>query len=71
MDRVNYESVAIQDLVNMNKSGELDIFPWYQRRSVWTSPQKAYLINTLFENKPVPSLYLRHFLDIEKEKSMK
>lgn len=71
MERVDYQPVVVQDIVNMHRSDELDIDPWYQRRSVWTRAQKAYLINTLFERKPVPSLYIRHYLDIESEKSIK
>lgn len=71
MERVDYERIVIQDLLNLNKSGELDLNPWYQRRSVWTPPQKAYLINTLFEQKPVPTCYIRHYLDVDKEKSIK
>jgi hypothetical protein len=71
MDRVEYEKLIVQDLLNLNKNEELNLNPWYQRRSVWLPPQKAYLINTLFEKKPIPSLYIRHSLDIEAEKSIK
>jgi len=71
MDRVDYESIVIQDLENFYKGETLDLAPWYQRRSVWTPPQKAYLINSLFEGKPIPTCYIRHYLDIENEKSIK
>jgi hypothetical protein len=71
MDRVNYESLIIQDIQGMAIRKELDLNPWYQRREVWTRPQKAYLINTIFEQKPVPTIYVRHSLDIEREKSIK
>jgi hypothetical protein len=71
MDRVDYESIIIQDLANFYKNEELKLDPWYQRRSVWTITQKAYLINTVFVKKPVPTIYIRHYLDIEKEKSIK
>lgn len=71
MDRVSYEKTTIQDLLNYYKAEELDLNPWYQRRAVWTDPQKGYLINTIFEQKPVPTLYIRHTLDIEKEKSIR
>ncbi len=71
MDRVEYEKLIIQDLINLNRNRELQLNPWYQRRSVWTPPQKAYLINTLFEQKPIPSLYIRHSLDIDAEKSIR
>ncbi|MBW3567499.1 MAG: DUF262 domain-containing protein, partial [Proteobacteria bacterium] len=71
MDRVDYESIVIQDLLNIYSNDELDIKPWYQRNPVWTTPQKAYLINTLFVHMPVPSLYIRHYLDVDSEKSVK
>jgi hypothetical protein len=71
MERVDYEKLVIHELLTSYDSKELNITPWYQRRSVWTRPQKAYLINTLFEGKPMPTLYIRHSLDIETEKSIK
>jgi len=71
MDRVEYQSIIIQDLVNLNKSSEIDLAPWYQRRSVWSNPQKSYLINTLLEQKPIPAVYIRHALDLEKSRSIK
>jgi hypothetical protein len=71
MERVDYESLIIQDLLNFHKDGSLNIDPWYQRRSVWSDPQKAYLINTIFEKKPVPSVYIRHQIDVDLEKSIK
>jgi len=71
MDRVDYESVVIQDLLNFHERDELNIRPWYQRRSVWRPPQKSYLINTVHEKKPVPSVYIRHTIDLEREKSIK
>ncbi len=71
MDRVDYQSLILQDLLNLNKSNELELSPWYQRRAIWTTAQKSYLINTLFEQKPIPAIYIRHSLDLEKAKSIK
>lgn len=71
MDRVDYQSLIIQDLLNDNRENKLNLSPWYQRRSVWTRPQKAYLVNTLFERKPIPALYIRHFIDMERSSSVK
>ncbi len=71
MDRVDYESVNIQELLESYDRGDLNITPWYQRRSVWTDPQKSYLINTLHESMPVPSIYIRHSIDIDKERSIR
>lgn len=71
MERVDYQSLVIQDIINLNKQEELNLNPWYQRRSVWTDGQKSYLINTLFERKPIPAIYIRHSLDFELGKSIK
>lgn len=71
MDRVDYQPLLIQDLVTWNKNGELDLAPWYQRRAVWTIAQKAYLVNTLFERKPVPTLYFRHAIDLDADKTVR
>lgn len=71
MDRVDYESVVIQDLLNFYEREELNIRPWYQRRSVWTAPQKSYLVNTIHERKPIPSVYIRHTIDLDREMSIK
>lgn len=71
MERVDYESLLISELLQDRKSEALDVSPWYQRRSVWNPAQKAYLLNTLFERKPIPSIYVRHVIDLENEKSVK
>ena len=71
MERVDYQSLVIQDVINLERMDELNLSPWYQRRSVWNDSQKSYLINTLFERKPIPTLYIRHSIDLEKQKSVK
>lgn len=71
MDRVNYESIVIKDLLDSYSREELDISPWYQRRSVWSTAHKAYLLNTIFEDMPIPTLYIRHKINIETEKTIK
>lgn len=71
MDRVDYESMVIQDLLNAHDRGELDVSPWYQRRAVWTSSHKSYLINSIFSTMPVPTIYIRHALDLERETTVK
>ena len=71
MERVDYQQLLIQDLVNLNKTRELDYSPWYQRRSVWLTSQKSYLINTLHEQKPIPALYVRYSLDLDRGKTVR
>ena len=71
MDRVDYQSLMVQDIRNLDNSGELNYSPWYQRRSVWTTPQKSYLINTLIEQKPIPAIYARYSLDLDRGKTVR
>lgn len=71
MDRVDYQSMIVQDLINDQRENKIQLNPWYQRRSVWNRSQKAYLINTLFERKPIPALYIRHSIDLERGQSIK
>jgi hypothetical protein len=71
MERVDYESMVVQELLNAHERQELDISPWYQRRAVWSQAHKSYLINTIFEQMPVPTIYVRHTIDIENEKTVK
>lgn len=71
MERVDYESMLVQDLLNAHDRGELNVSPWYQRRNVWTPPHKAYLINSIFYMMPVPTIYLRHTLDLDREITIK
>lgn len=71
MERVDYESMVIQDILNAHDRNELNISPWYQRRAVWSKSHKSYLINSIFETMPVPSIYIRHTLDLDLEKTVK
>jgi hypothetical protein len=63
--------MLVQELLNAYAREELDISPWYQRRAVWTPAQKSYLINSIFVATPVPTLYIRHKIDIERETTVK
>jgi hypothetical protein len=71
MERVDYESMVIQELLKAHDREELNVSPWYQRRAVWTNAHKSYLVNTVFETMPVPTIYVRHTIDLEKEKTVK
>ena len=71
MDRVDYQPLLIQDILNYQNSNELNLSPWYQRRSIWSTPQKAYLINTIHEQKPIPAIYIRYSLDLDQGKTIR
>ena len=50
MDRVDYQSLVVQDFVNLQRNNELDLSPWYQRRSVWNLAQSWIQISSATPN---------------------
>lgn len=55
-DRNSYTTL---DFENWHASGTLVLAPAFQRRQVWTSPKKSYLIDTILRDLPIPPIYLR------------
>jgi hypothetical protein len=39
------------------KSGQLSLSPAFQRQGVWPRPAKAYLIDTILADRPIPLLF--------------
>lgn len=51
-----------QDLswfIDMKTQGRLELDPPYQRRSVWTSKDKQFFLDTILNNYPCPAVYLQ------------
>ena len=71
MERVDYESMVIQELLGSYDRGELELSPWYQRRAVWSNSHKSYLINSIFAAMPVPTLYIRHTINMDEKATKK
>ena len=49
---------TIQDFINLYEKGQLNLEPGFQRDSVWTISDRKKLIESLFQNYPVPSIFL-------------
>ncbi len=49
---------TVQDLVDLFKQGRLNLSPAFQRKSVWTVSDRRLLVSSLFDNIPLPSVYL-------------
>ena len=43
----------------LHQDGQLVLRPEFQRFSVWPRPARAFLIDTILENKPIPLLFLQ------------
>ncbi len=41
------------------KDGQLDLAPEFQRNAIWPTPAKAYLIDTILSDRPIPLLFIQ------------
>lgn len=42
------------------RAGQLELAPPFQRKPVWTHPQKSLLIDTILMGYPIPEVYMQH-----------
>lgn len=59
MQRSERSSYTTNDFRSWNETGGLELSPKFQRRSMWKTPARSYLIDTLMNGMPVPPIYLR------------
>lgn len=59
MQRSERSSYTTTDFNSWNETGGLELSPKFQRRNVWKTPARSYLIDTLINGMPVPPIYLR------------
>ncbi|MFY8092572.1 MAG: DUF262 domain-containing protein [Niveispirillum sp.] len=45
-------------LLDINRNGQIDLDPPYQRRSVWTKKDRQFFLDTIFRNYPSPAIFL-------------
>ena len=56
---------SITWLLNLDKFGQLDLDPPYQRKSVWSLREKQRFLDTILRNYPSPALFLHVTYDDE------
>ena len=57
---------SLQDLtwfLDLNKTGQLDLDPPYQRKSVWTLKDRTYFLDTIFKGYPSPAIFVHKETD--------
>lgn len=57
--KADVSSYTALDFRQWHETQTLVLTPKFQRRSVWTLPQRSYLIDTIVRGLPVPPIYLR------------
>jgi 5-methylcytosine-specific restriction endonuclease McrA len=56
--RFEYGDKTIQEFVLLFRSGQLNLDPAFQRKSVWTITNRRKLIDSIFKGYPLPSVFL-------------
>src|SRR5215208_5704465 len=51
--------LSINDLYFRYREGELELAPEFQRNSVWPPRAKAYLIDTILSDRPIPLFFFQ------------
>jgi hypothetical protein len=55
----------IRWFLDLHQSGQLDLDPPYQRRSVWTVKDRKFFLDTIFRNYPCPAVFLHKEVDLD------
>lgn len=63
--RYEYGHMTIQTFVNHFEKGQLNLEPAFQRDSVWGNKDRAALIESIFLNYPMPSVFLYKRQDVD------
>ncbi|MEP7212539.1 MAG: DUF262 domain-containing protein [Acidobacteriota bacterium] len=66
----NYLNTTSQNIGWFHKahiSGELDMSPPFQRKPVWVTKQKSFLIDTILHGFPIPEIYMQETVDAKGE----
>lgn len=64
MTTVTKTVFKVGDFVSWIRSGQLDLRPKFQRRPVWKTGAKSYLIDTIVRGLPIPIVFLRDRISI-------
>lgn len=69
----NFDSrvYSVNDFVEWDKQGQLELNPAYQRRPVWSDKAKSYLIDTILRGKPIPKIFIRQKINVTTKTSLR
>lgn len=71
MDRVDYQPIIVQDIVNWDKARRVESFSLVSATRCMVEPSESIPNKYAFEQKPVPTLYFRHAVDLDADKSLR
>lgn len=62
---------SVNDLFAWHQQDELRLNPVFQRRPVWSSQARSYLIDTLLSGYPIPAIQIRQIIDVNEQKTVR
>ncbi len=65
------EQYKIADFLEWMKQKKIVLNPSFQRRAVWSSTAKTFLIDTMLRRMPIPKIYLRTIIDLKTRTSLR
>jgi len=69
MKSFDSRTYSINDFVEWDKAGQLELNPRFQRRPVWTDKAKSYLMDTILRGKPIPKIFIRQRINVSTKTS--
>lgn len=69
MKSYDSRTYSINDFVEWDKAGQLELNPRFQRRPVWTDKAKSFLMDTILRGKPIPKVFIRQKINVSTKTS--
>jgi hypothetical protein len=64
MKNFDSRTYSVNDFLEWESRGQLELNPRFQRRPVWSPAAKSYLIDTMLRGKPIPKIYMRQKINV-------
>ncbi len=71
MKSYDSRTYSINDFVEWDSAGQLELNPRFQRRPVWTDKAKSFLIDTILRGKPIPKIFIRQKINVSTKTSIR
>jgi len=71
MKSFDSRTYSINDFVDWEKQGQLELNPAFQRRPVWSEKAKSFLMDTIIRGKPIPKFFIRQKLNVTTRTSIR
>ncbi|APO76100.1 hypothetical protein AM571_CH03306 [Rhizobium etli 8C-3] len=71
MKSFDSRTYSINDFVDWEKQGQLELNPTFQRRPVWSDKAKSFLMDTIIRGKPIPKFFIRQKLNVTTRTSIR